>query len=89
MAVVPDHVHVILSMTPDNSITLGQVVGAFKGLAAKRINASWAALVPFWQRSDFRDRVMRNAAEVAAVSFTSRQSPSLAEAPHCELRADM
>jgi putative transposase len=86
--IMPDHVHVILSMTPDNSITLRQVVGAFKGLAAKRINVAWGRAGPFWQRG-FHDRVIRNAAELAACRRYIANNPRRWPAPHCELRADM
>jgi putative transposase len=60
-----DHVHLIVCFSTENVVTLGQVVGALKGLSAKRINELWRTSGPLWQRG-YHDRVIRNASELAS-----------------------
>jgi putative transposase len=88
LAIMPDHVHLILWTTIDNSVTLGRVVGAFKGLSAKRINAVWGRAGPFWQRG-YHDRVIRNAVELTACRRYVANNPRHWATRHSELHADV
>jgi putative transposase len=58
--IMPDHVHAIVRLGPENTVSLSRVVGMFKGLSARHINMLTGAVGPFWQRG-FHDWVIRSA----------------------------
>ena len=63
--VMPNHFHGILTIDDNNeeSMSLGQLVGAFKTTSSKAINQlKQISGKPFWQRS-FYERVIRNEKE--------------------------
>ena len=86
--IMPDHVHLIVGMSINNTYPLGQFVNAFKGLSARRINALWNCTGHFWQRG-FHDRIIRNAAELAAYRRYVVNNPRRWTAEHSGPLADM
>jgi putative transposase len=39
--VMPDHIHAMVWLSLGAGLSLGRVVGTFKGLSARRVNAAW------------------------------------------------
>ena len=63
--VMPDHIHAIVWIDCDAWISLGRVVGTFKGLSARRVHAAWGRVGgAFWQRG-YHDHVIRNTLDLA------------------------
>jgi putative transposase len=63
--VMPDHIHAIVWLSLGAGLSLGRVVGTFKGLSARRVNAAWGRVgTALWQRG-YHDHVIRSVGELA------------------------
>ena len=72
--VMPDHLHGILSLTGVGK-PLGQLIGAFKTVSTKRINArreTPGAVI--WQRG-YYDHIIRDDADLARIRVYIRNNP--------------
>ena len=71
--VMTDHVHAILFL-PSSTVTLSQVVGAFKSLTTIQLHRLGLDAGKVWQRSFF-DRVVRDEKELMALRQYIQQNP--------------
>ena len=75
--VMPNHVHSLLWLTEESAeqpVILGAIVGAFKSLAAREINAMLGRTGPLWQRN-YYERVVRDETEPTAIRKYIEENP--------------
>jgi len=79
--VMPNHVHAIVWLRGDSTVTLGAVIGAFKSLTTNAYSAGVDAQgwPPFdrrlWER-DYYEHIVRNEQERARISTYIEQNPA-------------
>ena len=77
--VMPNHLHgilVLLDVSSEKKKPLGRLIGAFKTVSTKRVNAlRGAESVPLWQRN-YWERVIRNEQELQAVREYIQNNPA-------------
>ena len=56
--IMPNHIHAIVAIGPNNTCSLSTIIGQFKATVSKQIHAYYPN-VSVWQRS-FYDRIIRN-----------------------------
>ena len=73
---MPDHIHFILGLLPTSAKPkpLGQLVGAFKASATRRVRVVRPDLDTLWQRS-YYDRIIRNAKELKEIRAYIQNNP--------------
>jgi REP element-mobilizing transposase RayT len=79
--VMPNHAHILFGLSPENS--LGKVVGAWKGVSARRINALSNTTGALWQK-DYFDRMIRDEAHFWRCAHYMRNNPSKVAVPSSE-----
>ena len=75
--VMPNHVHAVLWLTDapaPQQTSLGAIVGVFKSLAAREVNALLKRTGVFWQRN-YYERIVRNDAELLAIRNYVDENP--------------
>ncbi|RMF75824.1 MAG: hypothetical protein D6738_02780 [Acidobacteria bacterium] len=78
---MPDHLHLLLELTPDPGPGLPALMRRLKATTARAINRLAGRKGPVWHRS-YMDRVVRSLEEAEAIAFYIRDNPARWAARH-------